>query len=131
LRRRPEQGLLGGMLEVPSTPWAAGAPRAPLRSAPFAAAWRPLPGRVRHVFTHFALELEVRVAAAPAGAAGDGFWARPERFGALALPSLMRKLARHALRHVGGTAPERAAGRAALDRNRIERDRIPIIPFDD
>ncbi|MSO70595.1 MAG: A/G-specific adenine glycosylase [Alphaproteobacteria bacterium] len=102
LRRRAENGLLGGMLEVPSTPWGEGPPRAPLRSAPFVAAWKPLPGRVRHVFTHFALELEILAASSPAGRPSDGIWAQPEEIGALALPSLMRKVARHALRHVGG-----------------------------
>lgn len=99
LRRRPENGLLGGMFEVPSTPWGEAAPPRPLRSAPFAAAWKPLPGRVRHVFTHFALELEIRAASCPDGHGDDGLWAQPQELGALALPSLMRKVVRHALRH--------------------------------
>jgi A/G-specific adenine glycosylase len=64
LRRRPEKGLLGGLLEVPSTEWR----EAPwdadeaLGDAPFPAAWSPLAGVVQHTFTHFHLMLEVRVA---------------------------------------------------------------------
>lgn len=48
LRKRPESGLLGGMTEVPSTPWVEDAtwtPEAALPHAPLAVeGWRPLPG---------------------------------------------------------------------------------------
>jgi A/G-specific adenine glycosylase len=97
LRRRAETGLLGGMMEVPSTEWreaAWGADEARAQ-APVAAPWQPLPGVVRHGFTHFRLELEVWTALAPGGAAGR--WFRPEDLDAAALPTLMRKVARHAL----------------------------------
>jgi A/G-specific adenine glycosylase len=107
LRRRAETGLLGGMLEVPSTAWAEAPPQAPLSGAPFAARWRKLPGRVRHVFTHFSLELESYAARAPRCVAGENIWAQPQEMGALALPSLMRKVALHALSHGA-----RAAGSA-------------------
>jgi A/G-specific adenine glycosylase len=53
--RRPERGLLGGMLALPSTGWAAVAP-AP--TPPLEADWRPA-GEVRHTFTHFHLRLAV------------------------------------------------------------------------
>lgn len=101
LRRREEKGLLGGMMEVPSTPWgpvadpvAAAAAQAPL-SAP---AWQALPGLVRHTFTHFELELTVligRVAAVPAPAGCR--WVPADRLGDEALPTVMRKVVRHAL----------------------------------
>jgi A/G-specific adenine glycosylase len=95
LRRRPEKGLLGGMTEIPSTPWRA-APWSfaeALRAAPAAVAWSPLPGTVRHGFTHFMLELAV---VAGSGAA-DGTWSPVERLGDHALPTLMKKVARHAI----------------------------------
>ncbi|MGE0213544.1 MAG: A/G-specific adenine glycosylase, partial [Parvibaculaceae bacterium] len=57
LRRRPERGLLGGMLEVPSTAWAGKLPADPSGEAPVAARWRKLPGTVEHTFTHFHLVL--------------------------------------------------------------------------
>ncbi|MFO1061494.1 MAG: NUDIX domain-containing protein [Dongiaceae bacterium] len=101
LRRRPETGLLGGMMEVPSTPWRA-APWSTgeaLGAAPFAAAWRPLAGLVRHGFTHFELELTLLAAdAAPSTGPGDGLWWPVERLGEQALPNLMKKVVRHALR---------------------------------
>ncbi|MHA1538323.1 MAG: A/G-specific adenine glycosylase [Alphaproteobacteria bacterium] len=104
LRRRPERGLLGGMMELPSTewrsqPWAIGEA---LRFAPVAADWRQLPATVRHTFTHFQLELSIL--AGNAGLAGDagsapceGLWCPPEQLGEHALPSLMKKVLRHAL----------------------------------
>ena len=48
LLRRPDKGLLGGMLALPETP-------------PAAANWR-IAGSIAHVFTHFSLTLEVHVA---------------------------------------------------------------------
>jgi A/G-specific adenine glycosylase len=96
LRRRPEKGLLGGMMEVPSTAWAAKLPAEPV--PPLAAEWRPLPGVVRHVFTHFELTLTVWAARLSGkGDPGLGVWVKPEKFGDYALPSVMMKVARHAL----------------------------------
>ncbi len=61
LVKRPEKGLLAGMLEPPLGPWTAKFPPKDeaLAQAPFAAAWKKLPGLVRHGFTHFELEIEV------------------------------------------------------------------------
>ena len=107
LRKRPEPGLLGGMMEVPSTPWAE--ELAPideaLRSAPVKADWWALPGIVSHTFTHFKLELMVYRALVPAEATLT-FWAEPERCSWVArrelvrqaLPSVMRKIIAHALK---------------------------------
>ncbi len=100
LRRRAEKGLLGGMMEVPSTEWAAAmpSPAAAKSAAPVTAEWRVLPGQVRHVFTHFELTLTVWVTKVPGK--GDpklGTWVKPDRFGDYALPSLMMKVVRHAL----------------------------------
>jgi A/G-specific adenine glycosylase len=99
LRRRPESGLLGGMMEVPSTEWRA-APwtLADARdAAPVAARWRTLPGVVRHGFTHFELELVVARGAAQREVA-DGVWVAIDRLGDYALPKLMKKVVEHALR---------------------------------
>ncbi len=100
LRRRPEQGLLGGMMEFPSTPWrdmpwteSAAAPEAPLR-----ARWRALAGTVRHGFTHFDLELAVWLGTGPARSKAAGVWVRPADFPSLALPTLMTKVASLAIR---------------------------------
>ena len=61
LRERPLRGLLGGMLETPSSPWAEekGSSGAGTGHAPLKAEWKKLPGLVEHTFTHFHLELSV------------------------------------------------------------------------
>ena len=56
LVRRPDKGLLGGMLALPSSDWAASP--APGSGAPAKADWRPA-GEIEHVFTHFSLTLKV------------------------------------------------------------------------
>jgi A/G-specific adenine glycosylase len=61
LVKRPEKGLLGGMLQPPLGPWDEDFPsrKNALAQVPFRAAWEKLPGLVRHTFTHFELEIEV------------------------------------------------------------------------
>ena len=73
MRTRPAKGLLGGMTEVPTTEWThdfveAGAPKDAPRLAVKRKqlAWRKRLGVVRHVFTHFPLELTVYSADIPA-----------------------------------------------------------------
>ncbi|TDQ82474.1 A/G-specific DNA-adenine glycosylase [Dongia mobilis] len=96
LEKRPEKGLLGGMMQVPTSAW---------RDTPFAdgevmppvaANWRKLDGQVSHVFTHFALSLTVlaatRVKADPAYR-----WVGVDELGRVALPSVMRKVVDHVL----------------------------------
>jgi len=59
LIRRPQSGLLGGMLALPSTDWTE--TRAPADTPPFQGGWNALVEDVRHVFTHFDLYLGVKV----------------------------------------------------------------------
>jgi A/G-specific adenine glycosylase len=105
LRTRPSKGLLGGMTEVPTTAWTAdfneagaldGAPSFPARKPP---KWRRIAGVVRHVFTHFPLELTVYAADVPAAmpAAKGARWVALSALAGEALPSLMRKVVAHAL----------------------------------
>ena len=54
--RRPQKGLLGGMLGLPTSDWLAQKP--PTRK-PFKGQWQKHPQIVRHTFTHFHLELTV------------------------------------------------------------------------
>lgn len=95
LRRRPETGLLGGLHEIPSTPWRP-APwdlEESLAEAPAPADWRLLDGTVVHVFTHFRLTLQVAVGRTD-GEVLPGDWAAPKQFGDYALPTVMKKVAR-------------------------------------
>lgn len=98
LRKREEKGLLGGMAEVPGTPWNArfdgGTTPA---EAPFAADWR-FSGRVSHVFTHFALELDVFHARVDESARLPGaWWSKPGELPGEALPTVMKKAIEAAL----------------------------------
>jgi A/G-specific adenine glycosylase len=92
LRRRPETGLLGGMTEVPTTEWTARQDGATgSDAAPFTAGWKHA-GAITHVFTHFALELQVYRAdpqnlAAPAG----HWWSPAGEIRDEALPTIMKK----------------------------------------
>ena len=99
LRRRPESGLLGGMMEVPSGPWAEtdGFRDDP----PVDADWITLPGLIEHGFTHLRLELQVRAARIDGRTKLGGVWVPVEAFGDHALPTLTRKVVRHAMAHVG------------------------------
>ncbi|MEI6162497.1 MAG: A/G-specific adenine glycosylase, partial [Roseococcus sp.] len=90
LERRPESGLLGGMLALPGTPWRAApwedaealahAPRAGLT-------WEARPGVAQHGFTH--RELTMRLMIARVGELREG---TPLDQAERSLPSAMRKL---------------------------------------
>jgi A/G-specific adenine glycosylase len=96
LRRRPPEGLLGGMTELPGTPWrtepwpAADA----LLHAPMFADWEPA-GQVRHGFTHFELTIDLFAARVPRIEA-PGFVRPVVALAEEALPSVMRKCIRMA-----------------------------------
>jgi A/G-specific adenine glycosylase len=99
-RRRSPGGLLGGLHELPSSPWQEGPleiERA-LAHAPSQTDWRLHPSTVRHGFTHFVLELtlaEARLKGPAAVADGSGgIWCPPSELDRLALPTLMQKLLR-------------------------------------
>ncbi|MBN8875282.1 MAG: A/G-specific adenine glycosylase [Rhodospirillales bacterium] len=96
LRRRPGSGLLGGMTELPGTPWreAPWTAQEALDHAPIAADWRPA-GQVRHGFTHFELILDLFAAEVPVIDA-EGFLHPVDALGDAALPSVMRKCVRMA-----------------------------------
>jgi A/G-specific adenine glycosylase len=84
LERRPDTGLLGGMLGFPGDGWdGAGGP------APAVADWQRL-GEVRHTFTHFHLILQVMTALV-AGPVTRGTWTPRAAFRPADLPTVMRK----------------------------------------
>ncbi|MCX2561422.1 A/G-specific adenine glycosylase [Acetobacter farinalis] len=102
LRKRPETGLLAAMTELPGTDWRADPwPEAEaLSQAPLTADWQAC-GVVRHVFTHFTLEVTVyaaRVRHFSNQAAQAGFLAPASGVGGLALPSVMLKCIRLGLK---------------------------------
>jgi A/G-specific adenine glycosylase len=99
LVKRPENGLLGGMMQPPLGPWSATFPSAQevALQAPFRAKWTKRAGIVRHGFTHFELEIEVYVAQLRSPSPplnGAGKWQRD--LSTVALPTAMKKILRHA-----------------------------------
>ena len=102
LRRRPAKGLLGGMMEVPSTEWRPS--EWPHAEAVAAAetivgrlSWRPVAGDVRHTFTHFDLAARLWRATMRQSPVPWGMWHPADRLGDLALPTVTKKMIRHAI----------------------------------
>lgn len=88
LERRPESGLLGGMLGWPGSEWG----EAPEEAPPVAAEWQDVGAEVRHTFTHFHLRLALRVAEVPEGVRPErGSFLPRDRFRPSDLPTVMRK----------------------------------------
>ncbi|HKP34903.1 MAG TPA: NUDIX domain-containing protein, partial [Sphingomicrobium sp.] len=79
LVRRPAKGLLGGMAALPGPEWSDSEPER-VNSI----------GTIRHVFTHFSLDLFVVPRAEPDG---DGWWQPLDRLDAAGLPTLYRRAA--------------------------------------
>jgi A/G-specific adenine glycosylase len=79
LVRRPATGILGGMAALPGPEWSDAA--SPVVSAI---------ATVRHVFTHFSLDLAVVPGAEPAG---EGWWQPLDDLDQSGLPTLYRKAA--------------------------------------
>ena len=78
LVRRPAKGMLGGMAALPGPDWQ----DSPVDGAAIA--------KVRHVFTHFALDLAVVPASEPQG---EGWWQPIDRLAGAGLPTLYRRAA--------------------------------------
>ncbi len=123
LVKRPEKGLLGGMMQPPLGPWGEEFPSRDeaIRQAPFQAEWKKRIGIVRHGFTHFELEIEVYVTenchsrrsvltrASPGMTAG--VWVGD--LSSVALPTVMKKILHHAFADDG---PLFAQARSARNR---------------
>lgn len=93
LRRREEKGLLGGMIEIPTTPWADQDPgyntihaHKPVECD----SWVSLSETVKHTFTHF--HLEIRIMRGVAEGHSEGLWTQEEDLKYQALPTLMKKI---------------------------------------
>lgn len=109
LRQRPEKGLLAKMMEVPSTVWRddkatkeSTGPIVEEESAPVQASWRSVPGLVTHTFSHFHLELTVKIAQVESHAVILPYatpdlcrWVPKEGLADEALPGVMRKIITH------------------------------------
>ena len=100
LRTRADDGLLGGMSEVPGSEWTSRRrPLGDIAESPIQTDWRPVPAAVVHVFTHFRLELNVycgRLVTMEQPPPGH-WWSSPDALPGEALPSVMKKVVEAAL----------------------------------
>lgn len=88
IERRPDRGLLGGMLGWPGSDWGNEVREMP----PIAAIWQDPGAEVRHTFTHFHLRLSLRTALIPQNSDPDkGFFLLHDDFRPSDLPTVMRK----------------------------------------
>ena len=101
LERRPQRGLLGGMLAWPCTEWTD--TREPEPAPPVKADWKMLDAEVRHVFTHFSLRLRIACARlGPNAVPLRGDFVKDSDFRPASLPTLMRKVHAMADGHLAG-----------------------------
>ncbi len=89
LERRPDKGLLGGMLGWPGSDWVDTSEPRPVGMPPVTGEWQVVGTEVRHTFTHFHLILTVMTAEAKADT--NGYFLGPEDFRSSDLPTVMRK----------------------------------------
>lgn len=94
LRRRPSKGLLGGLIEVPTTDWR----DTPwentdiFNSAPNGECWSRLPNVIRHDFTHFRLELIILCGTVDGRRNTDGLWCDFDTLDKYAISTLSKKI---------------------------------------
>jgi len=92
VRTRPSKGLLGGMTEFFGSDWGPDAPdvRDLAKSCHATLLSR---GQIDHVFTHFALRLDVYAGSAPDTAAPLGYrWVTPDQLGREPIPNAFAKV---------------------------------------
>ena len=90
LERRPDSGLLGGMLGWPGSNWTESTPDE--CAPPVDGEWKDIEAEVRHTFTHFHLRLALRFAEVPATAEPSvGRFFHAAEFRPSDLPTVMRK----------------------------------------
>lgn len=92
LERRPDKGLLGGMLGWPGSDWVDSSEATPDPNPPIRAEWKTCDGEARHTFTHFHLRLTVKTALVPMERHPTrGTFLTDAEFDLSDLPTVMRK----------------------------------------
>lgn len=102
IRRREEKGLLGGMMELPSTEWSV--QHFDNLEESFLSIgivnWKQIPNSVKHTFTHFHLEMQVYEGVTDKNTDISGIWCNLEDLDKQAFPSLMKKVLKHAMSYL-------------------------------
>lgn len=87
LRKRPEKGLLAGMVELPGTDWTETNVELPM----FAKNWPKRDKMIKHTFTHFHLELTVYLNNSNFSKL-KGFWVNLKNLNQYAIPTVIKKI---------------------------------------
>ena len=97
IRRREESGLLGGMMEFPSTKWRREAwdHDEASKYAPAPTKLFEIPGLISHSFSHFNLNLRLVYGISEIVQIPNGIWVRPSEFKNFAFPTVMKKVFSH------------------------------------
>jgi A/G-specific adenine glycosylase len=90
------------MMEVPGSKWDHKDAQRKKKDIehPVRASWQKLPGQVRHSFTHFDLHLTVYRASSEKKLFTKAVWADMDRLSNHALPTLFKKVIRHAVKNI-------------------------------
>lgn len=94
LQKRPNNGLLGGMMEVPSLPWCETLSESISNKNPILSLKNNKPislGEVKHTFTHFHLIAKVQSMCVETFSE-NGIWVKPKDLHNHPLPTLMKKI---------------------------------------
>jgi A/G-specific adenine glycosylase len=86
IEKRPEKGLLAGLMGFPTTEWTT---HKDDTGFPFKGSWQKMPQPITHTFTHFHLTLEVYKGTTTKKV--QGLWVKREDFHRYAIPTLMKK----------------------------------------
>jgi A/G-specific adenine glycosylase len=90
IQKRPDKGLLAGLMGFPTSEW--------LDAPPVVAIGTPISKIVRHTFTHFHLHLSItQMPGADKEKTRDSIWVHPSELDQYALPTLMKKVAQAAM----------------------------------
>lgn len=99
MQKRPEKGLLGGMMEFPSTPWVdqQWALNHIDDYKPIAFKAQEVEGHTEHTFTHFHLVMKI-LRGKYDGNDKEGLWVAQDQFKDYALPTVMKKVVKHVIK---------------------------------
>jgi len=89
IERRPEKGLLGGLMGFPTSPWEE-LEQDVLKFAPVKAEWEVVEGIITHTFTHFHLTFSILKARVQNPK--EGLWVSKKDLVHHAFPTLMQKV---------------------------------------
>ncbi len=91
LHRRPQKGLLGGMAGIPTSNWVEDHKKIVAPEALPASKSKTLKMNVEHTFTHFDLQLSLKIIETSGFTANEYYWVEHAKIADIGLPTVFRK----------------------------------------